>query len=1152
MATTLNGISRKTTGIAYTFSALGIQSPQKFTTIGATDYPLVDAKNIDWNNSELTYIGQIKPKFINEFLGGDDRKRYQDSNDFDYAKPNLSPRWLNTKVLTYTSDVCDLVDYLLSRCIYLDQKVEDLENNMNKKDVNLIYNSDELDNKFGITPDSAGDILLPLTYNIWPNQLNSSYDPPIYQGPENETSPYRGFSIEMHTAEAISADSELFADGFVLNHLYSEALDGDVKIDDMTLVTDKTSATSIYWVLHFYFKGWAGGWASESGLTKLNSNTITFYAQTNQNAKYKASATREFKIQINKAQNVLDGFYINGTRYYYIPPNTIKFVSGITSKGNNYYIISENALIDCYGDHWNDVVDLYNLTNDQQNVLWAYMIGNPLEPESTVSLALPNDKTLVFEIYPRYYGTGVPKKFAGSQDPTDPSLVQTSMVLCGINDDQQLWPKNLDVDSITNSGRTLEKTIDGELRKGVQIEVSLRPHSFSGDESTGVLCFQTSSNLYVGANLMYIPITLKALTNIFVVDNDYTYEYDLTKTGRDVINDSKRTKKSDADSPVKYYGDRRNDSRVNFPNDIGKFKSSVEYKNVGGEYNYYWNVSLPIWCTHSWENWEAESQKLEAAMGVPNQQLTYPNATAKIDYTPTVYVLNDENHCAGFAELIVYSNYLRNPNDPPQLIKCEVKSDGGNRIVEITDKIELDYVKTAELNDRSWWNNIVTIGYDSMTKEERGKRLVNAYVKFTTDTDPGYNTILRKKLMIIHATINPATNSVEPLKIAFKIPANDSGSIYSDGAPLYNEETIILNLTVYRGSEEIMGWALKKMNTTDRAIVTKEVVLGEPFKVEDVINNHPFNNTYPNHVIQTRNIAFPLFEPDSRFMENGKYYLDTTFGTQSRRLYFTYNKELGQITFTEISNSTAELIYTIDDESQFIFTGIINADAWFEECIRNISMIMHRKINNVFQNFKQPEGYNSTGGIGNIGGQGGTLISGNYMEIKKIADISSALNIVFNDFVQCDYRSEIKKIYGDNWEDILFPNGDIDSATSAVKVCLGINANSINDYRQWVTPESEMTSNIDRGSRFYTGGDQLTSQSAFSINLDGTNTAIRAQYSKNKVGDISEGIVVSIPKEIMAKAQNNFCLRITLNLPMTETYRGFMVALIIFGNAVNV
>lgn len=927
---------RQYSGITYTFDSAGTEIPQKFTTIAALDYPLLDAKNLDWNDAYLTQIEKINYKKLEEFVGGDKRTRYQ--NDPDYAKfsdKSIFPFWLNNKRVNHSGEVLDIIDYLISRCIYLDKKVDELEANARKHDVTLIFDENEVKD-LGSDIDKAGNIYITITYTIKPNQTNPAFEGTQYEGE------YRGFELSVYTAEAIKEiELPLFDGGNGIQIAKEPSVLGtgggiiDILGNGNVQIKAPSPEVGIYWLLRFIIGGWSPISVSNPALRYPDYIYTAVTIQTPPNENYNASEIRSIPILVKKDDNPFEYVFINNERYFYIAPGTFKSLNSNVAE-HGYFFISELNLKLLFGENYSDKFSEY--TDDQVKRMTPYLLGDPSNKNSNL-LVIPDEKELEIKIYPKYFGLSDSlTQYCGSNDiytgdadiPSVGDVEFTALTTAGLD-------ASNNIDKVTSTQSTIGKTEFGEKIyegfswKGIFSRKDKTVHDLSRNSLK--MTITTTPTYYVAKNEINIGITVSDKRNIKFVDKNYLL--DSNKKHTTLISDENSR-------PITEYIKSRDFIKSELNQDTNE-----------------WDLVFPIWSAKSWSNiFDINTKLLDE-----RDSLVFPD-------NQYAFKVGDK-YGEGFP--MINLNFSSGESITPYkpLIGALVQGDD-NSWHDVTNELEIDYESTFKENSIKTNNSYIT-DWDSqidwksypsnITERERGIILCDHFVRMYQQTDSRGNN-LGKYFLPVHTTVISPTDdnfaSAEDyptFKLILKIPENDTQTSASN-VPIYNETKLKVNIKCVRAINSddftFTGWAL----LNDRGVgKTKNVNVETEVFFSEIVNCTPFlSNLEKSHTVQTRSTSEYIPNPNVIRTEeingNTYYYFEYTdsFG-MTKRIYFDYNSKNNRIIFLNnpTDGKSDDIMKYIDwnfnEMLQIEFPGIQQADYWFESLEKGVELIINRQMN---------------------------------------------------------------------------------------------------------------------------------------------------------------------------------------------------------------
>ena len=247
-------------GIILKIDTSGTHVPQKIVPISGSEYALLNSVNIDWNEAQLSYLKQIDKEKLSEYVQ-ENFSKY--NNDSDYTGEPKIPTWINKTdffedlnndnneyepYISKSTDVLDIINYLLSRCIYLDKKYDNLQKKIDEQTVILAFNEEELERKYGLKFDEYGHITNPVLLEIRPNETNPLFTD-LYVG-EHRVFDFMLIVKNMVIHDTLETDMNRWAK--LIPSKIIAILDGCV---EMRYVTE-TSLNGLYWKLLVGVFGW--------------------------------------------------------------------------------------------------------------------------------------------------------------------------------------------------------------------------------------------------------------------------------------------------------------------------------------------------------------------------------------------------------------------------------------------------------------------------------------------------------------------------------------------------------------------------------------------------------------------------------------------------------------------------------------------------------------------------------------------------------------------------------------------------------------------------------------------------------------------------------------------------------------------------------
>ena len=486
-----------------------IEVPTKFVTVNDSSYPLIDMKNIDWDNALLDQI--LKIKFIEDYIGikyDDNNKpildnyRYKDDSD---QTTNLTskPAWLNENNkghINSSTELLDLINYILSRIIYIDDAVVDLQDAANLKKIELKFFENDYFQVNPANPSKPSDF----TITICPNNTKTRYAEWIVS-----TFPSVNENINLALSEI----------GIYNNGNLVSGVTGIIKtyIDRNNGGNEATE--QLYWdyvvKLNIY------------GFDKKYNELDVFLRYTSVLTEhYQAIDPVDTKITIKKTPNLINWLYINNEEYSVINYN------------NSNVLINTNIL------------NTYLTKDEKNNYIFTEYNGDPQEPnlgsfewfvkneyvfntnpsQGYLSLKIAKNEPLNIKVFPKYYGNNS----LDNEDASDNEEVYSllSIVKNGVNisglDSQEYQQTNEGI-----IGKPISKTIiitnedetTSELTfNGFEYEFTPSIDINNSEYTVFSLSLKTTGTKYIQYNNIFngLPISLSNLSNINYSINETT------------------------------------------------------------------------------------------------------------------------------------------------------------------------------------------------------------------------------------------------------------------------------------------------------------------------------------------------------------------------------------------------------------------------------------------------------------------------------------------------------------------------------------------------------------------------------------------------------------------------------------------------------
>lgn len=478
-----------------------IEVPTKFVTINDSSYPLIDMKNIDWDNALLDQI--LKIKFIEDYIGikYDDNNKpildnYRYKDDIDQTTNLTSkPAWLsedNKGHINSSTELLDLINYILSRIIYIDDAVVDLQDAANLKKIELKFFENDYFPVNPANPSKPSDF----TITICPNNPKTRDAEWIVS-----TFPSVNENINLALSEiGIYNNGNLVSGvtGIIKTHINKNNGGNDV-------------TEQLYWeyVVNLDIYGFD---------KKYNELDVFLRYTSVLTEHYQAIDPVDTKITIKKTPNLINWLYINNEEYSVINYN------------NSNVLINTNIL------------NTYLTKDEKNNYIFAEYNGDPQEPnlgsfewfvkneyvfntnpsQGYLSLNIAKNRPLNIKVFPKYYGNNS----LDNEDASDNEEVHSllSIVKNGVNisglDSQEYQQTNEGI-----IGKPISKTIiitnedetTSELTfNGFEYEFTPSININNSENTVFSLSLKTTGTKYIQYNNIFngLPISLSNLSNI--------------------------------------------------------------------------------------------------------------------------------------------------------------------------------------------------------------------------------------------------------------------------------------------------------------------------------------------------------------------------------------------------------------------------------------------------------------------------------------------------------------------------------------------------------------------------------------------------------------------------------------------------------------
>ena len=486
-----------------------IEVPTKFVTVNDSSYPLIDMKNIDWDNALLDQI--LKIKFIEDYIGikYDDNNKpildnYRYKNDIDQTTNLTSkPAWLNENNkghINSSTELLDLINYILSRIIYIDDAVVDLQDAANLKKIELKFFENDYFQVNPANPSKPSDF----TITICPN---------------NEKTRDAEWIVSTFPSVNENINLALSEIGVYNNGNLVSGVTGIIKTHINRNNGGNEVTEQLYWDYEVNLDIY--------GFDKKYNELDVFLRYTSVLTEhYQAIDPVDTKITIKKTPNLINWLYINNEEYSVINYN------------NSNVLINTNIL------------NTYLTKDEKNNYIFAEYNGDPQDPnlgsfkwfvkneyvfntnpsQGYLSLKIAKNKPLNIKVFPKYYGNNSLDNKDASDNEEVHSLL--SIVKNGVNisglDSQEYQQTNEGI-----IGKPITKTIiitnDDETTSeltfnGFEYEFTPSIDINNSEYTVFSLSLKTTGTKYIQYNNIFngLPISLSNLSNINFSINETT------------------------------------------------------------------------------------------------------------------------------------------------------------------------------------------------------------------------------------------------------------------------------------------------------------------------------------------------------------------------------------------------------------------------------------------------------------------------------------------------------------------------------------------------------------------------------------------------------------------------------------------------------
>lgn len=1013
-------------GITYNISsAESVEYASKIGTINNSIYPLIDAHNIDWDTSQLSKIAVIPNNAFELFarnteitpLSNDDieklanelsekRIRYKDDEDYKNVATNatpLPPSWYmsgrNQTKFSNSGEVLDLLDYYAWITSFNYERIKHLYDIQEGTIPVLKFRSDEVEALGAMIDYSTFNIekSYPIVFTLKPNQTHDDFKNvslPHFDGQ------YRIFNLIIFG----EANNSRINDSSFYNRNGSTTLEigwlpdnssemvqppyTGYDIKNAVTISGNAEGSGYGFDVEFRFDGWS---PSNHGTTKYANKwddvaygQLTFKTKaTNKSAtkQYAESAVRLATIKIKKDTNIYDYIFINDERYIYLEEG---FFNNIKNSISDYY---DTAFIIQYS-YLNTTTNIAQKFIDDPN-LYKYLVrvSNPHEEKGR--LTVPNNKPLVIEIYPKYYGDAVKNNkgeyvLLGEKDlkaPSDKPVEVFAEVISIAKDNSAV---NHPISKITKTVH-IKRTLDGIERDGFRvsfenIEQELSDYNIANKNCWHRICVGTEPTNFVSSMTLIFTVLAQDSKTVWFIDGNRRFNWDTANYAS-----------GQSTGSLEKYGD--------VYNSMGVKVSTVKHTNETGKDVFSWDLTLPLFTERSWqstkENFDTTnliSQIRPAVLGNNiglNDELKYPSYSADFSDVKKRFIddpilqfeaddITKSKYAYGFPYILIGRNDLYGSlgNTGNYLLDARlygIRKSGTTEWINVSDRIEIDYKSTFEENygkDKFLDPNIaksiekfkpyfdsINKDYDEETaKLRKGKVFVNRYCAIEEEE---YTTggIIRN-LVFYRPTVpdDQISENFEDktdvnnrkFKLILQIPKHEAGSDDAEN-PIYEGQKLTVNLMVERAKNELAGWA-SKQSATSTAGTAIRLEIGKDYKYSKLVSYG--KTTDPNNgdvYIFTR--LTTLYIPITN-STTGHYNVITTMdqlNSSEIKYYYSLNTSEDKMRFySKDQGEKSDFLYKIDENNSLTLLGNMNSDEHFRgvyDGTRQFSFSIQRKKN---------------------------------------------------------------------------------------------------------------------------------------------------------------------------------------------------------------
>lgn len=1009
----------KYSGITYTITNNElVEYASKIGTINNSIYPLLDVHNIDWDVSQLSKVITIPKNAFELFarnveiapLSNDDieslansidgkRIRYEGEENYENIQKSqipIPPTWYTSGThpaqFVNSAEILDLLDYYAWITSFNYERIKHLYDIQEGTIPMLKFRPLEVTN-LGAQIDYITfniEEVNPIVLTLKPNQTHNAFKD-ISLPHFNENS-HRQFKLVIFG----EANNTQITDSSFYNRNGSTTLSigwqpssekskrqlppfSGFLIQNVITVSGNTDQSGYGFGVDLYFDGW----------TPTNSDPnlysdkwddcawgyITFKTSaTNKSAtkQYAESALRLAYVKIEKDANIFEEIYINDERYIYLE-------RGFFNKLTNNTVYHDKAFIIKYA-LLSNTSDIANCFKEDASLYNDLVLCDNIEDDSLKdnynSMIVPNNKPLVIEIYPKYFGDAI------QNDKGEYIYIGETDLVLGKNDtpirvfadsiasnavDKPI--KSIDIDSVN-----VKKEINGIERRGFKCTFDSISQVISSSTRYHKIVVGTTPTNFIASSRLFFRVVAQDIREIWFIDGNRDFNY---STGL--------YPSVSSNSLFNIYADEINN--------IGLKESFVNHSIESGVVkDFYWNLKLPLFTERSWKtasnmDYSTLITRIRPAIlgyDKNNCELIYPSAdevyeTIKKNFdnvrTIEKFEKNMGNYIAGFPKIqIGYTDAGGSAGvDSNLLLFCKIEDPTrtSTNWVNVSSLIEIDYLETFKQNFgtgkflddskpksleafKDYFEDIEKryAGDEAIT--EKGKAFVNRYCAIAIEnTSNG----IKKYIVFYRPTIPDdliSTNyeqvgSSRSFKLILRIPANSSGN--NNGKyPLFAERKLTVNLLVERAKNELSGWATKQSNTSSSAGTAITLEIGKNYEYKQLVYHGKTTDVNLTNFIFTR--LTTLYTPIKTTTDTNHYNVVSTIDQNNESTtyyYYELDDSKNTICFhTADKNQSTNYVYKLDESNSLTLLGNLNSDEYFKgiyDGSRQFSFSISRKRN---------------------------------------------------------------------------------------------------------------------------------------------------------------------------------------------------------------